>query len=108
MEVWSKLGHDLFEPKLEMIGDMCIKEDLSKGKSIQKYIQHYPVTELSSNPPQRFAALFSVKTLWTNDDITPFLIDLAPTPKERDGLLLKFTRRHKTSNNQILYGSRIK
>ncbi|KAI8886821.1 hypothetical protein K501DRAFT_330964 [Backusella circina FSU 941] len=108
MEVWTKLGHDLFEPKLEMVSDMCIAEELAKGKSTQKYIQYYPVTELSTNPPQRFAALFSVKTLWTNDEITPFLVDLAPTVKERDSLLLKFTRRHKTSDKQILYGSRIK
>lgn len=105
--LWSTMCHDLFKPELQDIDGLYLIYETTKLSTTIHYLQYFPVTELSTDPPQRFAALFSEKPLWTLDEIQPFLIDLAPTKKEREHLLLKFARSHRNKNT-ISYGSRIK
>jgi sister chromatid cohesion protein DCC1 len=107
MEVWKKLGQDVFIPKLEYLDGLYIMNERAKLHRIERDIQYFPVSELSTDPPQRFSALFAEKPLWTSDEIIPFLVDLAPKKKEQELLLLKYARTHKTAN-RIQYGSRIK
>ncbi|KAI8974646.1 sister chromatid cohesion protein Dcc1 [Pilobolus umbonatus] len=107
MEVWKGLGQNLFTPELEDISGLCVYHELTKLQQTVQYIQYFPVYELSTDPSQRFATLFAEKPLWGSEEITPFLIDLAPNQKERDKLLLKYTRTRKTKDS-ILYGSRVK
>lgn len=105
--LWSTMSHELFTPELQDIDGLYLMYETIKLQKPIKYIQYFPVGELSTDPPQRFAALFSEKPLWTLNEIQPFLIDLAPSKKEREHLLLKFARSHR-SKNTISYGSRIK
>ncbi|KAL0141057.1 sister chromatid cohesion protein DCC1 [Mucor lusitanicus] len=107
LDMWNKLGYDIFIPKLEYIDGLYIMYETKKLQQTERYIQYFPVAELSTDPPQRFASLFAEKPLWTSQEITPFLMDLAPKKKDREHLLLKFARTHKQQNS-ILYGSRIK
>ncbi|KAK4520098.1 uncharacterized protein ATC70_008228 [Mucor velutinosus] len=107
LDMWNKLGYDIFIPKLEHIDGLYIMHETKKFQHTERYIQYFPVAELSTDPPQRFASLFAEKPLWTSEEITPFLMDLAPIKKDREHLLLKFARTHKQQNS-ILYGSRIK
>lgn len=107
MEIWKKLGQDTFTPQLSDIDGLCVYHEVIKVQKTIQYIQYFPVHELSTDPAQRFATLFAEKPLWTSKEIMPFLIDLAPTQKERDRLLLKYTRTHR-KKEITLYGSRIK
>ncbi|EPB81753.1 hypothetical protein HMPREF1544_11503 [Mucor circinelloides 1006PhL] len=107
LDMWNKLGYDIFIPKLEYIDGLYITHETKKLQHTEKYIQYFPVAELSTDAPQRFASLFAEKPLWTSEEITPFLMDLAPKKKDREHLLLKFARTHKQQNT-VLYGSRIK
>ncbi|CAD6891330.1 unnamed protein product [Tilletia controversa] len=43
-------------------------------------IQYYPASLLPSEPAQRFAELFLTRPHWTQDELLPFLEDLAPGP----------------------------
>ncbi|KAI7898757.1 uncharacterized protein BX663DRAFT_229638 [Cokeromyces recurvatus] len=107
MEVWKKLGQDIFTPKLEYLEGLYIIHERFKLQTTEKYVQYFPISELSTDPPQRFAALFAEKPLWRSEEIIPFLKDLAPEKKDQDHLLLKFARVHR-EKNMVLYGSRIK
>ncbi|KAE8220779.1 hypothetical protein CF319_g5748 [Tilletia indica] len=46
----------------------------------QNSIQYYPASLLPSEPAQRFAELFLTRPHWTQDELLPFLEDLAPGP----------------------------
>ncbi|CEI92736.1 hypothetical protein RMCBS344292_06989 [Rhizopus microsporus] len=107
LQMWKTLGHNLFEPKLEYLHGLFIMYENVKMQQIERYIQYFPISELSTDPAKRFSALFAAKPLWTTEDIEPFLNDLAPTKKEREALLLKYTRTHRTKDT-VLYASRIK
>ncbi|KAI8080800.1 uncharacterized protein B0P05DRAFT_539664 [Gilbertella persicaria] len=107
MEVWKKLTQDVFSPKLEYIQGLYIAHTSTKLNQTESYVQYFPIHELSTDPAQRFAALFAEKPLWSLEEISPFLMDLAPLKKEREHLLLKFARPHRTQST-TLYGSRIK
>lgn len=105
--LWATMSHELFTPELQDLDGLYLMyETIKLSKNVQ-YIQYFPVSELSTDPPQRFAALFSEKPLWTLNEIQPFLVDLAPSKKEQETLLLKFARSHR-SKNTVSYGSRIK
>ncbi|KAG2203034.1 hypothetical protein INT47_013250 [Mucor saturninus] len=105
--LWSTMCHELFTPELQDIDGLYLMYETIKLSNTVQYLQYFPVSELSTDPPQRFAALFSEKPLWTLAEIQPFLVDLAPTKKEQEHLLLKFARSHR-SKNITSYGSRIK
>lgn len=107
MTYWKSMGHDIFEPDLAYLKGLFVQYETVKFQITEKYIYYFPVNQLSTEPPQRFAALFSEKPLWSLEEIEAFLDDLAPTKKEKETLLLKFARAHKNQNT-TLYGSRIK
>lgn len=104
MEVWKKLGQDIFIPKLDYIAGLYIMHENTKQ---ERFIQYFSVNELPTDPAQRFSALFAEKPLWRSEEIMAFIQDLAPTKKGIDSLLLKFARTHR-EKNLVLYGSRIK
>lgn len=107
MDVWKRLGHEIFTPKIEHIAGLYIMHENTRIQKVEKFIQYFSVNELPTDPAQRFSALFAEKPLWKSDEITAFISDLAPTKKGLDSLLLKFARTHR-EKNLVLYGSRIK
>lgn len=107
MKLWSTMSHELFKPELKDIEGLYILHETTKLQTVMHYIQYFSMKELSTDPAQRFATLFSEKPLWKLEEIQMFLVDLAPTKKQLEHLLLKFARSHRQQNT-ILYGSRIK
>ncbi|KAI9261832.1 sister chromatid cohesion protein Dcc1 [Helicostylum pulchrum] len=107
LKLWSTMGHELFKPELKDIEGLYIIRETTKFQRAIQYIQYFSIQELSTDPAQRFATLFSEKPLWKLEEIQMFLTDLAPTKKQLELLLLKFARSHRQQNT-VLYGSRIK
>ncbi|KAI8638869.1 sister chromatid cohesion protein Dcc1 [Parasitella parasitica] len=107
LNMWRKLGYDIFMPKLEHIDGLYLMHETKRLKHTETHIQYFPITDLPTDPPQRFASLFTEREYWTSEEITPFLMDLAPQKKDREHLLLKFARTYKRDNTTY-YASRIK
>lgn len=55
-------------------------------------VKYFPVSSLPADPAQRFSDLFLTRSKWKNEDIIPFLSDIAVNAKERDKMLLKYAR----------------
>lgn len=55
-------------------------------------LSYFPCSALPVDPPSRFIDLFLTRPRWKADDIAPFLSDIAVNSKDRDKLLLKYTR----------------
>jgi sister chromatid cohesion protein DCC1 len=55
-------------------------------------LTYFPSSDLPVDPPSRFIDLFLTRPRWKADEIAPFLSDIAVNTKDRDKLLLKYTR----------------
>ncbi|KAG0177819.1 Sister chromatid cohesion protein DCC1 [Apophysomyces sp. BC1021] len=110
LDIWKQLTPEGFNPDIMTLEGLYLPLErvTLPPKRIQKYVAYFPVSELSTDPAQRFATLFRRKKLWGSDEITPFLSDIASDSKKRDALLLKYARAQKSDGGKILYGSRIK
>lgn len=113
MTLWCNLVRkrvqDIFSPDLSMLRGLYTMRERTQMQLMQpqQYLSYFPVSELPNDPLQRFARLFAEKKQWTPDEILPYIEDLAPDQKQKDALLLKYTRTQK-SNGQVFYGTRIK
>ena len=72
MEYWKTLCHDVFEPRLDYLKGLFVQFETVKFQITEKYIYYFPVKQLSTEAPQRFAALFAEKPLWSLEEIEPF------------------------------------
>ncbi|KAF7332079.1 Glutamine synthetase [Mycena kentingensis (nom. inval.)] len=68
-------------------------------------LTYYPSSALPVDPMSRFAALFLTRPRWKAQDLFPFLSDIALNSKERDKLILKYTR-STTDAGKIYYTKR--
>lgn len=110
METWGKLTRLVLEnenPSLTSLEGLYYTTERYILQQPQVYITYLPLSELPTDPAERFTRLFTEKPQWTAQDIYPFVNDLARDDKQRDGLMLKFTRVQKLGNTTV-YGSRIK
>ncbi|KAF8826823.1 hypothetical protein HHX47_DHR5001047 [Lentinula edodes] len=73
--------------------------------SDHQVVKYFPISSLPIDPAQRFSDLFLTRSKWKNEDIVPFLSDIAVNSKERDKLLLKYARAT-TDAEGIWYTSR--
>ncbi|PCH43473.1 hypothetical protein WOLCODRAFT_121994 [Wolfiporia cocos MD-104 SS10] len=55
-------------------------------------LTYLPCSQLPTDPAARFGDLFRARARWRAEEIAPFLADVAVDAKERDRLLLKYTR----------------
>lgn len=55
-------------------------------------LTYFPASALPVEPAARFGELFLTRARWRQDEIAPFLADVAVGAKERDRLLLKHAR----------------
>ncbi|CAO3583264.1 unnamed protein product [Absidia cylindrospora] len=109
METWVKLTRLVLDmrPTLSVLEGLYYTTERQVLQQPQLYISYFPVSELPTDPAERFTRLFMEKSQWTANDIYPYINDLARDEKHRDALLLKFTRVQKVGNRSV-YGSRIK
>ncbi|KAJ3989711.1 sister chromatid cohesion protein Dcc1 [Lentinula detonsa] len=95
---------DLISSWKDSIGDKfasSVSLDLLVGNYIiapaspysnRQLIKYFPISHLPVDPAQRFSDLFLTRSKWKNEDIVPFLSDIAVNSKERDKMLLKYAR----------------
>lgn len=108
LDVWKALVPDIFAVEMDMLrGLYIVSERVVTQQRRQQYITYFPVNELPTDPAQRFARLFTEKKRWTEQEIVPYLEDLAPDAKKRDALLLKYTRTQR-DHGTLYYGTKIK
>lgn len=110
METWGRLTQlvlDIRVPTLTSLQGLYYTTERHVLQKPQLFITYLPLSSLPTDPAERFTRLFSEKPQWTAHDIYPFINDLARDDKQRDGLMLKFTRMQKLGNITV-YGSRIK
>ncbi|KAJ3778775.1 sister chromatid cohesion protein Dcc1 [Lentinula raphanica] len=108
---------DLITTWTEVVGDKfasSISLDLLAGNYIvvpaspysdRLVVKYFPISSLPVDPAQRFADLFLTRSRWKNEDIVPFLSDIAVNSKERDKMLLKYARAT-TDADGVWYTSR--
>jgi hypothetical protein len=58
-------------------------------------IRYFPSVWLPSDTPELIQELFKVCPKWKKQDMIPYLIHLAPTMKEVNPILQKYTRESK-------------
>ncbi|UZJ54854.1 hypothetical protein CBS101457_004174 [Exobasidium rhododendri] len=55
-------------------------------------IQHFASSDLPLEPATRLQHLFKKREMWTLQELSPFLDEIAVDAKKRDGILLKYAR----------------
>ncbi|KAJ7498832.1 sister chromatid cohesion protein Dcc1 [Mycena latifolia] len=101
LERWKLAVGDTFEAKVSLpllSGNYLVSLASMNGGDMFTY---FPSSALPVDPPSRFIDLFLTRPRWKADDIAPFLSDIAVNTKDRDKLLLKYTRA--TTDSQGLW-----
>ncbi|KAJ7781154.1 sister chromatid cohesion protein Dcc1 [Mycena metata] len=92
MAKWKSAVGDTFEDSVSLrllSGNYLVSPGLMGSGDLLTY---FPSSALPVDPPSRFIDLFLTRPRWKADEIGPFLSDIAVNTKERDKLLLKYTR----------------
>ncbi|KAG9014540.1 hypothetical protein FRB95_007221 [Tulasnella sp. JGI-2019a] len=115
LDKWKAAVGDTFESyvKLDLLAGNyvpTIPETISTASSTnpKQYLKYFPASELPTNPSQRFTDLFLTRKSWKLEELAPFLQDIAVDKKERDKLLMKFTRTSTDSDGVVWYNARAK
>ncbi|KAJ7507903.1 sister chromatid cohesion protein Dcc1 [Mycena galericulata] len=92
LEKWKLAVGDTFESSVSLpllLGNYLVSPASTDGDDMLTY---FPCSALPVDPPSRFIDLFLTRPRWKATDIEPFLSDIAVNTKDRDKLLLKYTR----------------
>ncbi|KAG9050750.1 hypothetical protein FS837_002694 [Tulasnella sp. UAMH 9824] len=108
---WKDLVGDKFEAVVRMdllAGNFIDITDPQYASRTGPRFKYFPASGLPMVPAERFKDLFLTKTSWKGPELTPFLQDIAVEKKERDKLLMKFTRTSTDASGIVWYSSRAK
>ncbi|KAF9222542.1 hypothetical protein BS17DRAFT_708355 [Gyrodon lividus] len=91
MTKWKNAVGDAFEAavSLQLLSGNYLRNSSNFSGAT---INYFPTSSLPIEPAARFAELFVTRQRWKSNEIEPFLSDIAVNSKERDKLLLKYTR----------------
>ncbi|KAF8640021.1 hypothetical protein AX17_001265 [Amanita inopinata Kibby_2008] len=91
---WKAAVGDSFESavSLDLLSGNHIVSDALGTVPESQMLTYFPASVLSVDPAARFAELFLVRPRWKEEEISPFLVEIALDAKERDKLLLKYCR----------------
>ncbi|KAJ7129580.1 sister chromatid cohesion protein Dcc1 [Mycena epipterygia] len=92
LDRWKLAVGDTFEESVSLAllsGNYLVSSAPMGGSDMLTY---FPSSALPVDPPSRFIDLFLTRPRWKAEDIAPFLSDIAINTKDRDKLLLKYTR----------------
>ncbi|KAH7913138.1 sister chromatid cohesion protein Dcc1 [Hygrophoropsis aurantiaca] len=108
MTKWKKMAGDSFEAdvQLSLLSGNCLQNSSSTGEALGGTLIYFPSSGLPIDPAARFMELFLTRQRWKNEEIEPFLSDIAINSKERDKLLLKYARAL-TSPEGVWYTARV-
>ncbi|KAI0720887.1 sister chromatid cohesion protein Dcc1 [Fomitopsis betulina] len=91
---WRQSVGDTFEADVSL--DLLTGSYLAQTDDLQDppitALTYFPTSQLPIDPAARFTDLFLTRARWRAEEITPFLEDIVVDGKERDKLLLKYTR----------------
>ncbi|KAG8990356.1 hypothetical protein FRB90_001799 [Tulasnella sp. 427] len=108
---WKDVVGDQFESFVRMdllVGNFIDITDPQYSSRTGPRFKYFPASSLPVVPAERFKDLFLTKTSWKGPELTPFLEDIAVEKKERDRLLMKFTRTTTDASGTVWYSSRAK
>lgn len=106
---WCSTVGDTFESTVSLdllAGNYLVQTDTLKDPPVTA-LAYFPSSQLPVDPAARFTDLFLTRPRWKADEIVPFLADIVVDSKERDKLLLKYTRTI-TNTEGIWYTARAK
>ncbi|XP_066593819.1 sister chromatid cohesion protein DCC1 isoform X2 [Prorops nasuta] len=103
MESWHIGTPDKMTPKDEYLSGIALV--IWNKKLSRKEVISYPETSLPRDITARFHALFKVKSKWTVQEITPYIINLTTSKMNVQALLTKYAR-CSMSNGVKLYSSK--
>ncbi|KAJ7368384.1 sister chromatid cohesion protein Dcc1 [Mycena albidolilacea] len=92
LDKWKLAVGDTFEASVSLVllsGNYLASPGAFGSSDLLTY---FPSSSLPIDPPSRFIDLFLTRPRWKADDIAPFLSEIAVNTKDRDKLLLKYTR----------------
>ncbi|KAF5344156.1 hypothetical protein D9758_008880 [Tetrapyrgos nigripes] len=92
LSAWQAMVGDKFSSAadLKLLAGNYLVSPARSGDS--ESLTYFPRSELPLDPVARFNDLFLTRNRWKDEDIAPFLTDIAVDSKERDKLLLKYAR----------------
>jgi len=105
MQSWREKVGDSFESSVQLpllSGSYLSNISATGGPSLT----YFPSSDLPVEPAARFMELFLARSSWKEDEIKPFLTEIAVNPKERERLLLKYARATTTPQG-VLYTSKV-
>jgi sister chromatid cohesion protein DCC1 len=88
MESWLQSVPLGMETDLSQLRTLALR-DMS---AMPPVIWYFPLSALPQEPPDRFNCLFSARQRWTQNDIEPYIEDLATPTQSLSALLLKYAR----------------
>ncbi|CAE7206119.1 unnamed protein product [Rhizoctonia solani] len=96
VERWKEQVGDMFTEHIDitLLDGNCLSTPIAHTKSGEpsNTLIYYPRSALPTDVAQRFQALFLTRPKWKVEDIGIYLEDIAVDKKERDRLMLKYTR----------------
>ncbi|KAJ7180177.1 sister chromatid cohesion protein Dcc1 [Mycena crocata] len=103
LDKWKLAVGDTFEESVSLTllsgNYLASPATLNTGETLV----YFPSSALPVDPPSRFVDLFLTRPRWKAEDIAPFLSDIAINTKDRDKLLLKYTRATTDKKEGICY-----
>ncbi|CCM05006.1 uncharacterized protein FIBRA_07205 [Fibroporia radiculosa] len=109
MQRWRKAVGDSFEAEvsLNLLSGNYLSQVDTLRDSPTAMLTYFPSSRLPIDPSARFTDLFLTRPRWKAEEIAPFLADIVVDSKERDRLLLKYTRAV-TDSEGVWYTARTK
>ncbi|KAF7352720.1 Glutamine synthetase [Mycena venus] len=107
LDKWKLAVGDTFEASVSLSllsGNYLMSPGSALGGG--DLLTYFPSSALPVDPASRFVDLFLTRPRWKADDIAPFLSDIAINTKDRDKLLLKYTRAT-TDNAAVWYTKKV-
>ncbi|KAG8720777.1 hypothetical protein FRC08_018236 [Ceratobasidium sp. 394] len=99
LEEWREQVGDLFAAHVDvaLLEGNCLSTPILASRAAidgisSNMLSYYPRSALPSDPAQRFQSLFLTRAKWKVEEMHTYLEDIAVDKKERERLLLKYTR----------------
>ncbi|KAG8705774.1 hypothetical protein FRC09_002767 [Ceratobasidium sp. 395] len=99
LERWRGEVGDLFSAHVDvaLLEGNCLFTPIPTSRAAidgvsSNTLSYYPRSALPPDPAQRFQSLFLTRAKWRVEEIQTYLEDIAVDKKERDRLMLKYTR----------------
>ncbi|QRV79191.1 sister chromatid cohesion protein [Ceratobasidium sp. AG-Ba] len=99
LERWREQVGDMFAAHVDiaLLEGNCLSTPILASRAAidgvsTNTLSYYPRSALPSDPAQRFQSLFLTRPKWKTEEIQTYLEDIAVDKKERERLMLKYTR----------------